>query len=125
MVIQARGGDWAPKNIDGEFRGPVTVRRALEESLNVPAVRIAGTVGPRRVSDMARAVGIEHPVAAVPSVALGTSEVTLLEITRGLRDAGQPGRQGRADHDRPGQAERRRSRRCRRPRASCPPSRRS
>ena len=81
VVIPTRGGEWAPRNIDGEFRGPVTVRRALEESLNVPAVRVAASVGPRRVSEMARAAGIEHPVAAVPSIALGTSEVSLLEIT--------------------------------------------
>ena len=67
--------------MDGRFHGPVTVRRALEESLNIPAVRVAMNVGPRRVADMAHAVGIEHPLAPVPSLALGTSEVTLLEIT--------------------------------------------
>jgi len=81
LVIPAGGGNWEPRNMDGQFHGPVTVRRALEESLNIPAVRVAMNVGPRRVADMARAVGIEHPLAPVPSLALGTSEVTLLEIT--------------------------------------------
>src|SRR5438309_1855579 len=81
LVIPAGGGNWEPRNMDGRFHGPVTVRRALEESLNIPAVRVAMNVGPRRVADMAHAVGIEHPLAPVPSLALGTSEVTLLEIT--------------------------------------------
>jgi len=81
LVIPAGGGNWEPRNMDGQFHGPVTVRRALEESLNIPAVRVAMNVGPRHVADMARAVGIEHPLAPVPSLALGTSEVTLLEIT--------------------------------------------
>ena len=81
MVIQASNGPWAPRNINGKFHGPVTVRRALEESLNVPAVRVAMDVGPDRVARVARALGIEHPLAPVPSLALGTSEVSLVEIT--------------------------------------------
>jgi penicillin-binding protein 1B len=81
LLIPAAGSNWEPRNMDGRFHGPVTVRRALEESLNIPAVRVALNVGPRHVADMARAVGIEHPLAPVPSLALGTSEVTLLEIT--------------------------------------------
>lgn len=72
---------WSPQNPDGQFRGPVTVRRALEESLNVPAVRVAQHVGLARVAAVARALGIQSPLAPVPSLALGTSEVTLLEMT--------------------------------------------
>jgi len=67
--------------MDRQFHGNVTVRQALEQSLNVPAVRVAMDVGTRRVADVAHAVGIDHPLAPVPSLALGTSEVTLLEIT--------------------------------------------
>jgi membrane carboxypeptidase/penicillin-binding protein len=67
--------------IDGQFHGPVTVRRALEQSLNIPAVRVTLDLGARRVADVAHAVGIDRPLAPVPSLALGTSEVTLLEIT--------------------------------------------
>jgi len=81
LAIPARGGSWEPKNIDGQFHGQVTVRRALEESLNIPAVRVGVAVGVQRVADVARSLGIEHPLAPVPSLALGTSEVTLLEIT--------------------------------------------
>jgi len=71
---------WFPQNFDRQFRGPVTVRRALESSLNVPAVRVAQDVGLNQVALMAQALGIARPLAAVPSLALGTAEVTLLEI---------------------------------------------
>jgi penicillin-binding protein 1B len=81
LSVRAAGRSWEPKNMDGQFHGPVTVRRALEQSLNVPAVRVALDLGPARVVDVARAIGIEHPLAPVPSLALGTSEVTLLEMT--------------------------------------------
>lgn len=80
---EIRVGDlrWSPRNLDRRFRGPVTVRRAVEESLNIPTVRVAQEVGLDRVIQVARDVGIESPLHAVPSLALGTSEVTLLEIT--------------------------------------------
>ncbi len=81
MAIQSEGGSWSPNNVDRRFRGPVTVRRAIEESLNVPAVRVAQEVGLDRVGRTAQALGIASRLAAVPSLALGTSEVTLLEIT--------------------------------------------
>lgn len=80
-VIRAGGRRWTPHNFDRTFHGPVTVRRALEESMNVPAVRVAQEVGLEAVARTARALGIESPLDTVPSLALGTSEVTLLEIT--------------------------------------------
>jgi penicillin-binding protein 1B len=81
LSVRAAGVSWEPKNMDGQFHGPVTVRRALEQSLNVPAIRVALEVGPGRVVDVAHAMGIEHALAPVPSLALGTSEVSLLEMT--------------------------------------------
>jgi 1A family penicillin-binding protein len=81
LSVRDDTGNWEPRNMDRRFLGPVTVRQALEQSLNVPAVRVAMDLGPRRVADVARAVGIERPLAPVPSLALGTSEVTLVEIT--------------------------------------------
>ena len=81
VVIPAVGGAWTPHNIDGRFHGPVTIRRALEESLNVPAALVARHVGITHVTRVARAAGIDSPLAAVPSLSLGTSEVTLLEMT--------------------------------------------
>ena len=81
--LALRTGDarWAPRNLDHRFHGTVTVRRALEDSLNLPAVRIAQEVGLPRVTEVAQAMGITSHLAPVPSLALGTSEVTLLEIT--------------------------------------------
>jgi penicillin-binding protein 1B len=82
-ALTVRDGErtWSPKNIDRRLLGNVTVRRAVEESRNVPAVRVALDVGLDRIVDTARRLGIRSPLAAVPSLALGTSEVTLLEIT--------------------------------------------
>lgn len=80
-TIRGGSGSWSPHNIDRRFHGPVTVRRALEESLNVPAARVAQEAGLDRVARTARVLGIESPLSLVPSLALGTSEVTLLEIT--------------------------------------------
>jgi len=81
LTVQDGSRTWSPRNIDGRALGNVTVRRAVEESRNVPAVRVALNVGLDRIVDMGRRLGIGSPLAAVPSLALGTSEVTLLEIT--------------------------------------------
>jgi penicillin-binding protein 1B len=81
IVIPAGGGPWTPHNIDGQFHGPVTIRRALEASLNVPAARVARDIGLAHVRRVARAAGIDSPLVPVPSLSLGTSEVTLLEMT--------------------------------------------
>ena len=81
IVIPARGGGWSPHNIDGLFHGPVTIRRALEQSLNIPAALVAQGVGLTYVTKLAHATGITSSLAPVPSLALGTSEVTLLEMT--------------------------------------------
>src|SRR5262249_13844905 len=62
LVLRDGGRTWEPHNIDGQFHGPVTVRRAIEESLNVPAVRVAMDVGPRRVVTVAHSLGIERPL---------------------------------------------------------------
>jgi penicillin-binding protein 1B len=74
--------DWEPLNHDEEFRGDVTLRQALEESLNVPMVRIGQQVGLERVIETARLLGIRGRLRPVPSLALGTFEVSLLSMTR-------------------------------------------
>jgi penicillin-binding protein 1B len=71
---------WRPRNSDGSFHGEVTARQALELSLNVPAVRIAMSTGLHRVRALARDMGITSRLPTVPSLALGTSEVTALEL---------------------------------------------
>ena len=83
LKIWSGGREWTPNNLDHQFRGPVTVRQALETSLNVPAARVAQEMGPARVSRIARAFGIKSPLA-VPSIALGTSEASVLEMAMGF-----------------------------------------
>jgi len=74
--------DWSPRNHDEEFHGEVTVRRAIEDSLNVPTVLLAQETGLRRVVRTARALGVRSRLRPVPSIALGTFEVSVLEMTR-------------------------------------------
>ena len=81
VEIDAADGIWSPQNYDEQFRGPVTVRRALEESINVPAVRASQQIGLDAVARVARACGLELP-AAYPSLALGAAQVTPLDMAR-------------------------------------------
>ena len=74
-------GVWRPVNFDGRSRGPVTLREALEQSLNVPFARLGLEVGLVRVVETARRFGISGALRPVPSVSLGAFEVTPLEIT--------------------------------------------
>jgi penicillin-binding protein 1B len=82
LEVETPQGPWRPVNYDGQFRGDVTLREALERSLNVPFARLGVEIGPRRIVETARKLGIEGPLAAVPSLALGASEVTPLEMAR-------------------------------------------
>jgi penicillin-binding protein 1B len=74
------GQDWRPDNYNDEYFGTVTFRRALERSLNSATARIAREVGIKKVQDMAHRLGIQSALPAVPSLALGSAEVTLLEV---------------------------------------------
>lgn len=73
-------GYWRPKNYDGTYWGPVTLRTALEHSRNIPAIRLLAELGPQTVIDTARRMGIRSPLQPNLSLALGTSEVTPLEM---------------------------------------------
>ncbi len=75
-----RPGTWSPENADRKFRGPVTLRQALEESINVPAVRLLEQVGLDPVIDLARHLGITGPLQREYGLALGISEVSVLEL---------------------------------------------
>lgn len=77
--INVRG--WRPGNYNDRYYGEVTLREAYARSLNSVAVRIALEVGPERVVELAHALGITTPLANDGSIALGTSEVTLLDLT--------------------------------------------
>jgi penicillin-binding protein 1A len=73
-------GGWAPKNYDRKYRGPIAMRDALALSLNTIAVKLNMEVGPKAVVQAAQRLGISSPLQANGSLALGTSEVTPLEL---------------------------------------------
>ena len=72
---------WSPRNYDGKYRGPVTVREGFARSINTVAVRVGLRAGVKRIHAAARRLGIESRLPADASIALGTGEVTLLELT--------------------------------------------
>ncbi|WP_443019061.1 transglycosylase domain-containing protein [Sphingomonas sp.] len=74
-------GDWSPKNHNGRYRGLITLREAFATSSNVAAVRLSERVGRDAVIRAARDLGVTSPLTAQPSLALGTSGMTLLELT--------------------------------------------
>jgi 1A family penicillin-binding protein len=82
ITIESGGQPWSPRNSEDRYEGIVTVRQALEQSLNSATVRIAQTVGLPAVIEMARALGIQGQLAPVPAMALGAFEVTPLELAR-------------------------------------------
>ena len=73
---------WKPKNYGREFYGPITLRRALAKSINTAAVHLCDEVGVGNVIRYARKLGIESPLEPSLGLALGTSGVSLLELTR-------------------------------------------
>jgi penicillin-binding protein 1B len=82
ITVKTPDGGWSPRNYENHYEGRVTVRRALEQSLNAATVRIAQAVGPAAVIETARALGLEEHPAAVPAVALGAFEVTPIDLAR-------------------------------------------
>ncbi|MBI3597729.1 MAG: PBP1A family penicillin-binding protein [Nitrospirae bacterium] len=74
---------WTPQNYDKTYYGVVTLRTAIENSLNAATVRLADAIGIENVSATAQAMGINSPLKNVPSLALGTSEVIPLEMAIG------------------------------------------
>lgn len=77
----AGSGRWCPENYTRNYKGTVTLLEALRHSLNVPAVKIANSVGLDLVRKVASEFGIESDLAAGPALALGASESTLLEMS--------------------------------------------
>tara|TARA_B100000676_G_C18090489_1_gene859200 strand:+ start:1544 stop:3424 length:1881 start_codon:yes stop_codon:yes gene_type:complete len=72
---------WQPKNFDGKYAGYVTMETALARSINTVAVRIAELLGTERIIKTARRLGITSSLSSDLSIALGTSSVSLFEIT--------------------------------------------
>jgi penicillin-binding protein 1A len=72
---------YEPQNYDREFKGTITLRQALEQSRNVPAVRLMEALTPPEVIKYARRFGISTPLPEYLSVAIGSAEGSLLEMT--------------------------------------------
>jgi len=76
-----RIGNWTPENYDQKYRGEVTLADALANSLNTIAAQLVMEVGPQNVVKVAHRLGIDSEMQANASIALGTSEVSLVELT--------------------------------------------
>jgi penicillin-binding protein 1B len=80
VTFESEVGTWAPQNYDKQFRGNVTLRSALEQSLNVPAVRVAKAVGTQPILDVIRQLGVTSALTNDLSLALGSPAVSLLDM---------------------------------------------
>jgi penicillin-binding protein 1A len=74
--------DWMPENYERTFHGRVRLREALKHSINIPAIKLGIMIGPDVVARYARGMGISTPLASVQSLALGSGEVTLLDMVK-------------------------------------------
>ena len=81
VVFQTASGPYAPHNFDEKYEGTITLQRALAQSRNIPALKLAERTGIRTVEDYARRFGITSPLPPYLPVALGAAEITLLEQT--------------------------------------------
>lgn len=72
---------YTPRNYDGRFEGPVTLRRSLEQSRNIPAVRVMDMLGPQQVLAYTKRFGFPEEFPPYLSTALGAAEATLIEVT--------------------------------------------
>lgn len=72
---------WEPENYSKDYLGSMTLRKALALSRNIPTIRLAESLGPSAVVEFAHRAGIESPIAPDLSLALGTLDVNLLELT--------------------------------------------
>lgn len=80
ITVRTGTQQWAPQNYDNRFHGNVTVRRALAFSYNIPAVRAAIDAGVPNVIKLASNIGVSSRLEPYPSIALGSFEVTPLEV---------------------------------------------
>ncbi len=76
-----RNKTWSPENFSHTYQGPVTLRKALAQSLNIPTVKLFEKIGADEVIRYARNFGIRSPLSRYLSLALGSSDITLFELT--------------------------------------------
>jgi penicillin-binding protein 1A len=90
-AVGPNGQPWKPENYDRKFRGPTTLQQAVEESVNVVTVKLQERIGLPRTVQVARRLGITSPLDANLSLALGTSDLSLLELTSAYSALGNQG----------------------------------
>jgi len=81
ITFQTASGPYTPHNYDGKFEGTITLRRALAQSRNIPALKLAERVGIKTVIDYAHRMGVTENIPAYLPVALGSAEITPIEQT--------------------------------------------
>jgi penicillin-binding protein 1A len=74
-------GEWSPRNFDEKFRGPITIREGYQDSRNLVSIRLLQKLDPQRAVFFAKKMGITTPIKPVASLAIGSEEVTLLDLT--------------------------------------------
>jgi penicillin-binding protein 1A len=82
IVFEWGNQKWKPKNFEGKFLGPTTFRNALTHSVNVVTVKIAQDIGVDYIRDYAKKLGISSPLYHELSMALGSSSLSLYELTK-------------------------------------------
>ena len=82
IVFEWGDQKWKPKNYEGRFSGPTTLRNALTHSINVVTVKIAQDIGVNYIRDYAKKLGITSPLYQELSMSLGSSSVSLFELTK-------------------------------------------
>ena len=81
ITFQTASGPYTPHNYDERFEGTITLRRALAQSRNIPALKLADSIGIKTVIEYAHRFGVTSNIPAYLPVALGSAEITLLEQT--------------------------------------------
>ena len=81
VTFRTASGPYSPHNFDEKYEGTITLRRALAQSRNIPALKLADKTGIRTVEDYARRFGISSPLPPYLPVAIGAAEVSLFEQT--------------------------------------------
>lgn len=82
LTIPIAGGKkWRPQNYTHKYEGQITLKQALTESINTIAVQVSEGVGREKVIQIAQRLGVTADMQPVPSIALGATEVSLLELT--------------------------------------------
>ena len=72
--------DWSPKNSDGNYRGTITLQKALANSVNTVSAKLIDRVGPQAVVDMVKELGVTSNIPVQPSIALGAVDITVEQM---------------------------------------------